>query len=318
VTRAVRPLRAVARSTSRQEGEMTMSTFLTAVVAAGMTMAAYAPASAETRTAPKTGYAKVNGLNLYYEIHGSGEPMVLLHGGLGASSMFGEILPLLSKTRQVIAVDLQGHGRTADINRPLTFEAMADDVASLIRYLKIGKADVMGYSLGGGVALRTAAQHPDVVKKLVLVSVAFKRDGWYPEIREGMSQVSAAAAEPMKQTPMYRLYSSVAPKPDDWPVLLSKIGELLKKDYDWSRDVAGIQVPTLLVFGDADAVPAAHVAQFFELLGGGKKDGGWDGSGISSARLATLPGLTHYTVFSSPLLASTVSAFLEGPVSGSR
>jgi pimeloyl-ACP methyl ester carboxylesterase len=133
-----------------------------------------------------------------------------------------------------------------------------------------------------------------------------------------MSQVGAAAAEPMKQTPMYQLYSSVAPKPDDWPVLLSKIGELLKKDYDWSKDVAAVGIPTLLVFGDADAVPPAHAAQFFELLGGGKKDGGWDGTGISSARLAILPGLTHYTVFSSPLLASTVSAFLEAPVGGTR
>jgi pimeloyl-ACP methyl ester carboxylesterase len=176
----------------------------------------------------------------------------------------------------------------------------------------------MGYSLGGGVALRTAVQHPGVVKKLVLVSVAFKRDGWYPEIRSGMAQVGAAAAEPMKQTPMYQLYSSVAPKPDDWPVLLSKMGDLLKKDYDWSNDVATIRIPTLLVFGDADAVPPAHVAQFFELLGGGKKDGGWDGSGISSARLAILPGLTHYNVFSSPILASTVSGFFDTPVSGTR
>jgi pimeloyl-ACP methyl ester carboxylesterase len=295
-----------------------MRTFIAAGAAAGITLAACALASAETGTSPRTGYANVNGIKLYYEIHGSGEPLVLLHGGLGASGMFGEILPLLSKTRQVIAVDLQAHGRTADINRPLSFEAMADDIASLIRYLKIDKADVMGYSLGGGVALRTAVQHPGVVKKLVLVSVAFKRDGWYPEIRDGMSQVSAAAAEPMKQTPMYQLYSSVAPKPEDWPVLLTKIGELLKKDYDWSKDVAAVGVPTLLVFGDADAVPPAHAAQFFELLGGGKKDGGWDGSGITSSRLAILPGLTHYTVFSSPLLASTVSGFLEAPVSGTR
>jgi pimeloyl-ACP methyl ester carboxylesterase len=244
--------------------------------------------------------------------------MVLLHGGLGASGMFGEILPLLSKTRQVITVDLQAHGRTADINRPRSFGTMADDIASLMKYLRIDKADVMGYSLGGGVALRTAVQHPGVVRKLVLVSVAFKRDGWYPEIREGMAQVGAAAAEPMTQTPMYQLYSSVAPKPDDWPVLLSKIGALLTKDYDWSKEVAAVRVPTLLAFGDADAVPPAHAAQFFELFGGGKRDGGWDASGMANARLAILPGLTPYTVFSSPLLASTVSAFLESPVSGTR
>jgi pimeloyl-ACP methyl ester carboxylesterase len=259
----------------------------------------------------KSGYAPVNGLKLYYEVQGSGEPLILIHGGLGAGEMFAPIMPALSQRRQVITVDLQAHGHTADIDRPITFEAMADDIAGLAKYLGIAKADVMGYSLGGGVALRTAAQHPDLVKRLVLVSVAFRRDGWYPEIIAGMSQVGAAAAEPMKQTPMYQMYSHVAPRPADWPALLTKVGDLLRKDYDWSSDVAGLKMPTLLVFGDADAVRTAHAVQFFELLGGGKKDGGWDGSGISNARLAILPGLTHYTVFSSPLLATTVAPFLD-------
>ncbi|HEY2942790.1 MAG TPA: alpha/beta hydrolase [Vicinamibacteria bacterium] len=278
-----------------------------------MSLAASPLAVAETGTTPKTGYAKVNGLNLYYEVHGAGEPLILLHGGLGATEMFAAVLPLLSKTRRVIAVDLQGHGRTADVDRPLSFEAMADDVAALMKHLGIGKADVMGYSLGGGVALRTAVQHPDLVRKLVLVSTAFRRDGWYPEIMAGMAQMGPGAAEAMKQTPMYQLYARIAPKPDDWPLLLGKVGELVKKDYDWSKDVTSIKAPTLLVFGDADAVRTAHAVQFFELLGGGQRDGGWDGSGISPARLAILPGLTHYNVFSSPVLASTVTPFLEAP-----
>ncbi len=287
-----------------------------ATIAAGIILAAFTLGFAQTRTttAVKTGYALVNGLNMYYEIHGTGEPLILLHGGLGGTEMFGEILPLLSNARRVIAVDLQAHGRTADIDRPLTFEAMADDVAALIKYLGIEKADVLGYSLGGCVALRTAIQHPDIVRKLVLVSTVFKRDGWYPEIVAGMAQMGAGAAEPMKQTPMYQLYARIAPKPGDWPVLLTKIGELLRKDYDWSKDVAAIKAPTLLVFGDADAVRTAHAVQFFELLGGGKKDGGWDGSGISNARLAILPGLTHYNIFSSPALASTVTPFLDAPM----
>jgi pimeloyl-ACP methyl ester carboxylesterase len=278
----------------------------------GITSAASALAFPQRRTAPdvKSGYAPVNGLKLYYEVHGTGEPLILLHGGLGATEMFGEVLPLLSKTRRVIAADLQGHGRTADIARPLSMEAMADDVAALTKYLRIEKADIMGYSLGGGVAVCTAVQHPDVVEKLVLVSIAFKRDGWYPEIVAGMAQMSADAAEPMKKTPMYQMYARIAPKPEDWPVLLTKLGELFRKDYDWSNGVEAIKAPTLLIFGDADAVRTAHAVEFFELLGGGKKDGGWDGSGISNARLAILPGLTHYNIFSSPVLGSTVTPFL--------
>lgn len=298
---------------------MIKSSFI-GISAAGIILATSALGFDQTGSTPalKTGYAPVNGLKLYYEIHGTGEPLILLHGGLGATEMFSTILPSLSNNRQVIAVDLQAHGRTADIDRPLSFEAMADDIAALMKHLGIAKADVMGYSLGGGVALCTAIRHSGAVRKLVVVSTAFRRDGWYPEIVAGMSQMGAAAAEPMKQTPMYQLYARIAPRPADWPVLLTKIGELVRQDYDWSKDVAAIKAPTLLVFGDADAVRTEHAVQFFELLGGGKKDGGWDGSGISNARLAILPGLTHYTVFSSPALASIVTPFLDASTPGAK
>jgi pimeloyl-ACP methyl ester carboxylesterase len=263
-------------------------------------------------------YASVNGLTLYYEIHGAGEPLILLHGGVGAIQMFGEVLPSLAQNRQVVAVDLQAHGRTADIDRPLSFELMADDIAALIKHLGIEEADVMGYSLGGGVALRTAIQHQEVVRKLVLVSTPFKRDGWYPEILAGMGQMGPAVAEPMKQTPMYLLYASIAPKPEDWPVLLTKLGELLRQDYDWSKDVAAIKAPTLIVVGDADSVRTAHAVAFFELLGGGKVDAGWDGSGMSNARLAILPAMTHYNIYSSPQLSAVVEPFLDAPMPGAR
>lgn len=255
-------------------------------------------------------YAAVNGLRLYYEIHGSGEPLLLLHGGVGAIEMFGEVLPLLAEGRQVIAVDLQAHGRTADVDRPLSYEVMADDVGALIGYLGFKRADVMGYSLGGGVALQTTIRHPELVRRLVLVSTAFKRDGWYPEILAGMAQMGPAAAEPMEQTPMYQVYAALAPNPEDWPVLLTKLGELLRQDYDWSSEVAAIKAPTLIVVGDADSVRTSHAVELFELLGGGKADGGWDGSGMSRARLAIMPGTTHYTIFSSPTLASIVTPFL--------
>jgi len=264
-----------------------------------------------TTAALKSGYAPVDGLRMYYEIHGNGKPLILLHGGLGSSDMFSLIMPQLSKERQVIAVDLQAHGRTVDIDRPLRYETMADDVVALIHYLQIEKADLMGYSVGGEVALRTAIQHPEVVRKLVIVSATFSRDGWYPEIVAGMTKMGADSARAMTQTPMYQLYAHIAPRPEDWPVLHTKLGEMFRKAYDWSKEVPAIKAPTLLVFGDADAVRTAHAVQFFELLGGGKKDGGWDGSGRSNAQLAILPGLTHYTIFSSPVLASTVTPFLD-------
>jgi pimeloyl-ACP methyl ester carboxylesterase len=259
-------------------------------------------------------YAEVHGLQLYYEIHGAGEPLILLHGGLGAIQMFGEVLPSLAQNRRVVAVDLQAHGRTADIDRPLSFELMAGDIVALIKHLGIEEADVMGYSLGGGVALRTAIGHPEVVRKLVLVSTPFKRDGWYPEILAGMGQMGSQIAEPMKQTPMYQQYASIAPKPEDWPVLLTKLGELLRQDYDWSKEVVAIKASTLIVVGDADSVRTSHAVAFFELFGGGKVDAGWDGSGMSTARLAILPAMTHYNIYSSPQLAAVVAAFLDAPM----
>lgn len=261
-------------------------------------------------------YAPVNGLELYYEIHGAGEPLILLHGGLGSSGMFGEVLPMLVAGRQVVAVDLQAHGRTADIDRPLSLEAMADDVAVLIQHLGFRQADVMGYSMGGGVALRTAIQHPDVVRKLVVVSAPFKRDGWYPEVRAAMVQMGPEAAETMKATPMYQYYISLAPRPEDWPVLLTKMGEMVRHEYDWSEAVAAIQTSTLIVVADADSVRTAHAVEFFEHLGGGQRDGGWGGSGRPDAQLAILPGETHYTVFRSPALANAVTSFLDVPTEG--
>ncbi|MBA2346624.1 MAG: alpha/beta hydrolase [Rubrobacter sp.] len=267
----------------------------------------------ENSTSGAGGYARVNGIDLYYQVHGEGEPLILLHGGIGAIEMFGEVLPMLAEGRQVIGVDLQAHGRTVDIDRPMTFEAMADDVVALIKHLDFEKADVMGYSLGGGVALRTAIQHPESVRKLVLVSTPFSRDGWYPEVRAGMEQMGPQAAEPMKQTPMYELYSAIAPRVEDWPVLLTKLGEILEQDYDWSDEVAATETPTMLVVGDADSVRTSHAVEFFGLLGGGKRDAGWDGSGMSAARLAILPGTTHYDIFASSALADAVVPFLDTP-----
>jgi pimeloyl-ACP methyl ester carboxylesterase len=263
------------------------------------------------RTGGVGNYADVNGIKLYYETLGTGHPLILLHGGLGAISMFGPNLPALAKGRQVIAVDLQGHGRTADIDRPISPELMAGDIAALIKHLKLERPDLMGYSLGGGVAFFTAARYPELVGKLVVVSTYLRRTAVYPEMLAQQAQVGPEAAEAMKQTPMYQLYMSIAPRPEDFPRLLGKLGDLMKADFDYSKEVPNIKATTMIVAGDSDIFPPSHAVEFFGLLGGGKRDGGWDGSGRPNARLAILPGVTHYTMGLAPALAPTVIPFLD-------
>jgi pimeloyl-ACP methyl ester carboxylesterase len=264
--------------------------------------------------APGSGdYAEVNGLSLYFETHGAGRPLILLHGGLGSGEMFGPVLPALSERHQVIAVDLQGHGRTADIDRPIDIRLMADDIAALIGHLGLREPDVVGYSLGGGVALQTAVRYPAVIRRLVAVSAHIRRDAIYPEMLAQQGQVGAAAAEFLKDTPMYELYQRVAPRPEDFPRLLDKMGAGMAQDFDFTEDVRGLQVPTLLVAGDADMAPPSHYAEAFGLLDGGHRDGGWMGEGRPKGghALAILPGLTHYNIVSSPLLAAVTLAFLD-------
>lgn len=262
-------------------------------------------------TIPQTGYAPVNGLHMYYEIHGTGEPLLLLHGGFGVTTMFGAILPQLVANRQVIAVDLQGHGRTADIDRPLSFETMGDDIGKLIKYLGLAQTDVLGYSMGGSTALQAAIQYSALVRKLVVVAIPFKRNGWYPEQIAAMNQMNAGALEFMRNTPIYESYVAVAPDPEHFPVLCDKMGELLRREYDYSEDVKKLSMPVLIVVGDADGMPPSHAAQFFEFLGGGLRDGSWDRSGMSKSQLAILPNVTHYDIFMSPALPTVVNAFLD-------
>ena len=265
-----------------------------------------------TEAAQAGAYADVNGIRLYYEIHGVGQPLVLLHGGLGSGEMFGPVLSLLAKQHRVVLVDLQGHGRTADIDRPIDFRLMADDIAALITHLGLENADVVGYSLGGGVALQLAVRHPAEVRRLVLVSANIRRDAIPPEMLAQQGQVNAAAAEFMKDTPMYQLYQRVAPRPEDFPRLLDKIGAAMAKDFDYSDQVRGLQMPTMIVAADADMAPPSHYVDVFKLLDGGLRDGGWMGEGRPKGghALAILPGLTHYNICSSPLLATVTNAFL--------
>jgi pimeloyl-ACP methyl ester carboxylesterase len=258
-------------------------------------------------------YADVNGLHLYYETHGAGRPMILLHGGLMSGEMFEPVLPALSAHHQVVTVDLQGHGRTADVDRPVDPALMADDIAALIDHLGLEKPDVVGYSLGGGVAFHVAIRHPEKVNRVVAASANIRRAAVYAEMLEQQGQVSAAAAEFMKETPMYELYQRVAPRPDDFPRLLDKIGAFMAKDFDYTEEVRGLRVPTLVMAADADMAPPSHYVEIFTLLDGGLRDGGWMGEGRPKGghALAILPGLTHYDLAVSPLFAATVLAFLD-------
>jgi len=234
------------------------------------------------------GYASINGLNLYYEIHGSGEPLVLLPGGFETVEAMGEIVPQLAATRRVIGIELQGHGHTADIERPLRFELMADDIAALIRYLGLERADIFGFSLGGGVGLQTAIRHSGVVRKLALASTPFKKDGWYPEVLAGMASISV---ETFAGTPIHETYLKTSPRPEAWPTFVAKMRQLLSEDYDWAEGVAALKTPILIMVGDADSLRLAHMLEFFGLLGGGKGDG--DMNGLSPAQLTVLPATTH-------------------------
>ncbi len=237
---------------------------------------------------PRAGYAPVNGLDLYYEIQGSGEPLILLPGGFMTVEAMGEIVPRLAATRRVIGVELQGHGHTADGERARRYESMADDIAALIAHLGLDRADLFGYSLGGGVALQTAIRHPEVVRKLVLASTAFQREGWYPESLAGMTAISVEA---FAGTPIHDAYLKTSPSPNAWPDFVAKMRQLLGEDYDWSHGVAALKAPVLIMVGDADGLRLAHAVEMFGLLGGGKADG--DLAGRPPSQLAVLPGTTH-------------------------
>jgi pimeloyl-ACP methyl ester carboxylesterase len=249
-------------------------------------------------------------MRLHHEQHGAGEPLVLLHGGLGAGAQFAPILPEFAG-RQVITADLAGHGGTPDAGRPLRAETLADDVAQLIDELGGGPVDLMGYSLGGMTALRTAIQHPDKIRRLVLVSVAARRGGSHPEVLRNMDAMQPEIAEPLKRSPVYELYARLAPNPDDWQLLIARTCEFLKVDYDWTAEAAGLKLPVLLVYADADSVTPAHISEFYGLLGGGLRDANWDGSLRSPNQLAVLPGTTHYDIYRAPALVRTVLPFLN-------
>jgi pimeloyl-ACP methyl ester carboxylesterase len=260
----------------------------------------------------KTGHAAINGVNYYYAVYGTGEPLLLLHGGLGQIEMFGPNLTQLAQSRQVIGVDLQGHGRTPLGDRALSLVDMGNDMAGVLKKLGYDKVDVLGYSMGGGVAFQFAAQHPEMVRRLALVSTPYSQDGFYPEMLPQQAALGAAMAEQMKETPMYKSYVAIAPHPEEFPKLLDQMGAYMRKPYDWSADVKKLTMPVMLIYGDSDMFRPEHEVKFYQLLGGGLKDAGWQREHMSRNRLAILPNLTHYEMGLAPQMVDTALPFLNG------
>lgn len=293
----------------------------TIAIALAVAVGLAAPAGAEgggTAEAPgipqarQSGYVAANGIDYYYAVYGEGEPLLLLHGGLGRIEMFGPVLAMLAEKRQVIGVDLHGHGRTGLGERPIDPVDMGEDMAVILDALGHDSVDVMGYSFGGVVALRLAIQHPEAVRRLALVASSFARDGFYPEILDQQMQIGAEAAEMMKDTPMYRSYRQVAPDPSAFPELLERMGALMAKPYNYADAVRELDMPVMLVYGDSDLYRPEHIVDFYQLLGGGLRDAGWQRQHMPQNRLAILPNLTHYDIGMAPRLAETVIPFFEG------
>src|SRR5215207_1746706 len=262
-------------------------------------------------TPEQTGYAPVNGLDVYYEIHGTGEPLVLLHGALSAiGTSFGKVLPSLAETRRVIAVELQAHGRTADVDRPLRYEQMADDTAALLGHIGVEDADIFGWSMGAGVALQVAIRHPEVVRKLVLASVTYNSGGCHPGVLAGIEHLTPEA---LAGSSFEEEYARIAPNPEDWPTLIAKVKELDGKVQDWlPEDVRSIEAPTLLIIGDSDIVRPEHAVEMFRLFGGGVAG---DVAGLPNSQLAVLPGTTHVTLVNrADWLLSMIGEFLDAPM----
>lgn len=261
-------------------------------------------------TTVRTGYAPVNGLQMYYEIHGTGEPLVLLHGAFMSLEGYAPLLPLLAPGRQIIAMEQQGHGRTGDIDRPLTIEQMTEDTVALLDHLGIERADIFGYSMGAGIALALAVAHPDRVRKLVLAAGTYNRDGFHPGMLEGIQSLQP---EHLMGTPIYESYQRLAPNVADFPALVSKIKAMDAALPEWSADeVRAIQAPTLLVIGDSDITRPEHMVEMFRLLGGGVSG---DNQGMPNSQLAILPGTSHVSlIFRVEWLSSMVNEFLDKPM----
>lgn len=264
-------------------------------------------AASRSITPVNSGYADVNGLKMYYEVYGKGKPIVLLHGSYMTIPLnWAQIIPLLAKDRMVIAAEMQGHGRTRDISREFSYEAMADDVSGLLTHLKIDSADILGYSMGGGVAFQVAVRHPEQVRRLVILSGTYAHDGWWPDVEAMYASINA---DMFKGSSIQKQYDSLGNDPAHFPEFVKKVISIDLKPYDWSKDVKKINAPMFMAIGDADGVRYEHALELFRAKGGGKMG---DIYGLPKSRLAILPGTTHISMIQrTDVVIPMVTDFLD-------
>jgi pimeloyl-ACP methyl ester carboxylesterase len=281
---------------------------LTAALMLGAPAIATAQNETQAPTVTKTGYADVNGLHMYYEILGEGRPTIVLHGAYMSAESMRPLTEKLARSRQVIVMDLQGHGRTADVDRPITYEGMADDIAALMDAIGVSQADVFGYSMGGSAAYQLAIRHPEKVRRMAAASGTYKTEGMYPEL---VSMIGTLTAESFAGSPMEAEYKKLAPKPENFPILVEKLKVLDTTPQDWPAEaIRGIKAPTLVISGDADVIRPEHSVELYRLRGGGPSQ---DFMSAPDVQLAILPGTTHLGVLmeKADLVAAFVTAFFD-------
>jgi pimeloyl-ACP methyl ester carboxylesterase len=274
----------------------------------------------DNSTPMQSGYAAVNGLELYYEIHGATQrdtlPLVLLHGAFSSIGPdFAGMIPIFARTRQVIAVEQQAHGHTADIERPLRTEHMAEDTVALLRHLGVGQADILAYSMGTDVAMHIAYHHPKMVRRMVLAGgTAYNLDGMHPGMMEGLDEMPPEALD---GTPWKEAYDKVAPRPEDFATLVRKKNEMDRHYQPWTPEqIQSFKAPMLIMVGDSDIVRPEHVVEMFRLVGGGVMG---DLVGLPASQLAILPGTTHVTVvYKTDWVTSMTNEFLNAPMPGAN
>lgn len=269
-----------------------------------LTIAACAPRPAQ----PESGRVQVNGMQMYYEVSGQGDPLVVLHGAYMNIPDMGAIIPRLAQTHKVYALEFQGHGRTTDIDRPITYPNLADDVAAFMDSMGLAKADVFGYSMGSIAGLQLAIRHPEKVNRLVAASVAYDLRGWQPAFTAVIPQMSV---EMILQMPFAAEYRKLAANPDGFPALAAKLIQLEKEPMAWEADVKKLKTPILIITGDADVATLEHGVALFRLLGGGVM--GDMGKPLPASRLAVLPATAHTAVITqADLLYGLIEPFLKG------